>query len=83
MEQQILAITGHLHTRYLGVLLIVGNLSYQDCALIFDRIKRRLAGWKTRSLSYASKLVLIMVVLQGYYLYWSGVLGLPGSHEGD
>lgn len=57
MKLQLLRITGfskgHLPMKYLGVPLVAGKLPYYDCGSILDKIKGRLAGWKTRPLSYA------------------------------
>lgn len=71
----------HLPVHYLGVPLISGKLAKNDCIPILDRIRKRLAGWKTRPLSYASRLTLIKSVLQGCYIYWSGCFGLPGDTD--
>lgn len=68
---------GQLPMKYLGVQLISAKLSYQDCVPILDRMKKRLAGWKTRPLSYVGRLVLIKSVLQSCYIYWAGIFGLP------
>lgn len=54
---------GLLPMKYLGVPLIASKLTYQDCALILDHMRKRLAGWKTRPLSYVGKLTLIKSVL--------------------
>lgn len=54
---------GKLPMRYLGVPLISGRLSYMDCSSIVESIKKRLAGWKTRPLSYAGRLTLSKSVL--------------------
>lgn len=60
---------GQFPMRYLGVPLVAGKLSYHDYGPIMDKIKGRLAGWKTKPLSYAWRLVLIRAVLQGCYIY--------------
>lgn len=54
---------GKLPIRYLGVPLISSKLSKNDCTPILDRIQKRLTGWKTRPLSYASRLTLIRSIL--------------------
>lgn len=65
--------------RYLGVPLISGRLFYADCSSIMEKIKNKLAGWKTPPLSFAGRLMLIKSVLQGCYSYGAGIFGLPGK----
>lgn len=82
MENQLLVAIGftkgQLPMRYLGVPLVTGKLSYHDCGPILEKIKGILVGWKTRPFSYAGRLVLIRSVLQGCYLYRTGIFELPG-----
>ncbi|XP_043697089.1 uncharacterized protein LOC122647851, partial [Telopea speciosissima] len=68
-----------LPIRYLGVPLVSGRLSLKDCSPILDLVRRKLEGWKARFLSYAGRLQLISSVLQGCYIYWAGIFGLPGN----
>lgn len=70
---------GLLPMKYLGVPLIASKLIYQDYAPILDRMRKWLAGWKTRPLSYANRLTLIKLVLQSCYIYWAGIFGLLGK----
>ncbi|XP_043697269.1 uncharacterized protein LOC122648066 [Telopea speciosissima] len=67
-----------LPIRYLGVPLGFGRLSMKDCSPILDLFCRKLEGWKARFLSYAGHLQLLASVLQGSYIYWAGIFGLPG-----
>lgn len=75
MSEQLRQVTGFtlgaLPMQYLGVPLVSGRLSYQECSSIVDKVQKWLAGWKNRPLSYAGRLTLIKSVLQGSYIYWS------------
>lgn len=81
--EQLIRVTGFrigtLPMRYLGVPLISNRLSHIDCVSIVEKIKKRLAGWKTRPLSFARRLTLIKFVLQGCYIYWARIFGLLGN----
>ncbi|XP_043697111.1 uncharacterized protein LOC122647869, partial [Telopea speciosissima] len=80
---ELLDLTGFSETklpiRYLGVPLVSGRLSMKDCSPILDLVRRKLEGWKARFLSYAGRLQLLASVLQGSYIYWAGIFGLPGN----
>ncbi|XP_043697430.1 uncharacterized protein LOC122648259 [Telopea speciosissima] len=80
---KLLDLTGFSETklpiRYLGVPLVSGRLSMKDCSPILDLVRRKLEGWKARFLSYAGRLLLLSSVLQGSYIYWAGIFGLPGN----
>ncbi|XP_043696713.1 uncharacterized protein LOC122647354 [Telopea speciosissima] len=80
---ELLDLTGFSETklpiRYLGVPLVSGRLSMKDCSPILDLVRRKLEGWKARFLSYAGHLQLLSSVLQGSYIYWAGIFGLPGN----
>ncbi|XP_043687599.1 uncharacterized protein LOC122638815 [Telopea speciosissima] len=49
------------------------------CSAILDLVRQRLEGWKARFLSFAGRLQLLTSVLQGCYIYWSGIFALPGG----
>ncbi|XP_043721016.1 uncharacterized protein LOC122668529 [Telopea speciosissima] len=80
---ELLDLTGFSKTklpiRYLRVPLVFGRLSMKDCSPILDLVRQKLEGWKTRFLSYAGRLQLFSSVLQGSYIYWAGIFGLPGN----
>lgn len=83
MTKQLRHITGFslgaLPIRYLGVPLVLGRLSYQDCSSIVEKVHKHLAGWKNRSLSYTGRLTLIKSIPYESYIYWSRIFGLPGK----
>ncbi|GKE33875.1 RNA-directed DNA polymerase, eukaryota, reverse transcriptase zinc-binding domain protein [Tanacetum coccineum] len=54
---------GSLPVRYLGVPLISKRLYIKDCQLLIDKARKRLLDWKNKSLSFASRLQLIMSVV--------------------
>lgn len=70
---------GRLPVRYLGLPLISTRLKDRDCRPIIDNIKRKLARWSTKTLSYAGRLQLINSVLFHTQVYWSSVVALPVS----
>lgn len=49
--------------KYLGVPLYYTNLRREDLQPIVDKIIKRIAGWKARLLSYASRLTLLKACL--------------------
>ncbi|XP_043697156.1 uncharacterized protein LOC122647928 [Telopea speciosissima] len=49
------------------------------CSAILDLVRRRLDGWKARFLSFAGRLQLLSSVLQGCYIYWSGIFALSSG----
>lgn len=67
---------GILPMWYLGVPLIARRFSAQDYSSIVDKVQNRLVGLKMHPLSYARRLSLIKSMLQGSYIYWSGIFGL-------
>ncbi|XP_043717969.1 uncharacterized mitochondrial protein AtMg00310-like [Telopea speciosissima] len=44
---------------------------------MLDLIRKRLQLWKGKLLSYAGRLVLIRLVLESSYIYWSSIYNLP------
>ncbi|GJW84566.1 RNA-directed DNA polymerase, eukaryota, reverse transcriptase zinc-binding domain protein [Tanacetum coccineum] len=68
---------GSLPTKYLGVPLITKCLGVKDCQNLVDKIKGRTEDWKCKYLSYAGRLMLIVVVLESMNMYWASVFKLP------
>jgi len=54
---------GTLHVRYLGVPLIMKNLSAVDCECLINRVTARMDSWLSKHLSFASRLQLISSIL--------------------
>jgi hypothetical protein len=51
-------------TKYLGMTTMIGRSKNQVFSFIMDWIKGKLMGWKKKKLSFASRRVLIRVVVQ-------------------
>ncbi|KAJ4960130.1 hypothetical protein NE237_020040 [Protea cynaroides] len=68
---------GKVPVGYRGVPLIAGWLSHVDCLPLVESAKAKMADWKGRILSYVERMQLIKSVLQGGYIFWTGLFGLP------
>ncbi|KAL0549397.1 hypothetical protein IC582_013879 [Cucumis melo] len=72
-------VLGNLPVRYLGLPLLTGKLSPNDCAPLIQRITSRIRSWITRVLSFAGRLQLVRSVLCSLQVYWASVFVLPAS----
>lgn len=54
---------GHLQVRYLGLPLVTKRLTAGDYAPLIEQIRRRIASWTSRFLSFAGRLNLIHSIL--------------------
>jgi hypothetical protein len=63
--------------KYLGVPLHFGKLRKEDLQPIIDAIIKRIAGWRGRLLSHASRLVLIRSCLASIPIYLLSVIKFP------
>ncbi|CAL1405087.1 unnamed protein product [Linum trigynum] len=68
---------GTLPVRYLGVPLITGKLTRQDCKVLVDKITQKLRSWWSKLLSYAGKIQLISTVISSTLQYWLNIFLLP------
>lgn len=69
--------TGNLPVRYLGVPLVNGILSESDYAPLVDKRITKVNSWGINHLSFAGRLQLVQVVLQGIVNYWCLHFFLP------
>ncbi|KAJ9536468.1 hypothetical protein OSB04_un000349 [Centaurea solstitialis] len=69
--------------RYLGVPLSPLRLKVADYSGLIDKVRMRIHNWKSKSLSFAGRKLLISSVLQSLNLYWMSVFLLPSGviHE--
>ncbi|KAJ4779711.1 RNA-directed DNA polymerase (reverse transcriptase)-related family protein [Rhynchospora pubera] len=63
--------------RYLGALLAGNSSAKKTGQLILDKMRAKLAGWKTHMLSHAGRLVLLKSVLMSLPVYYMSVERLP------
>jgi hypothetical protein len=81
LQAQILSIlqfrAGKLPVRYLGMPLISGKLSYDDCVPLIEKITARINSWTVRHLSFSGRLQFIQSVLNSIQLFWSSIFILP------
>ncbi|CAL1411632.1 unnamed protein product [Linum trigynum] len=68
---------GSLPVRYLGLPLLSGKLTIRACAPLIDRVTRRIASWKSKTLSYVGKFQLVMSVLYSLTQFWMSIFILP------
>lgn len=68
--------TESLPVIYPGLPLTTKTMSRTDYELI-DQIRTRLISWSSRSLSYASRLQLIKIVIASITNFWCSVFRLP------
>ncbi|GJZ36316.1 hypothetical protein Tco_0582507 [Tanacetum coccineum] len=54
-----------LPVKYLGVPLISSRLLNKDCKIVVEKAKNRIGDWKNKSLSFAGRLQLSMVLEKG------------------
>ncbi|GJT41078.1 reverse transcriptase [Tanacetum coccineum] len=66
-------------TKYLGLPSIIGRSKKVVFQSILDRIKRKLGGWKEKTLSIAGKEVLIKSVAQAMPMYVMNIFLLPDT----
>lgn len=64
-------------TKYLGVPLFLSNNKAKDFANVKEKIDARLASWKSKSLSWAGRAILIKSVAQTIPNYTTSTLLLP------
>lgn len=81
IQQSILSITGFsngsLPFRYLGLPLIAGKLTAQECNPLVMRLCNRIEVWTSNLLNFAGRLQLIKSVLTNIQGFWSMYLFLP------
>ena len=70
---------GSLPVRYLGIPLDSNRISRSECSILLNNVKKRIDGWKNKSLSFSGRLQLIASVLNSLNVYWASILILP--HE--
>lgn len=68
-----------LPVKYLGVPLISTRLKVSDSDDLKNRILRKILSWRTRFLSYAGRIQLIISVFVRIQNYWSRIFVLPKS----
>jgi len=68
---------GTLHVRYLGVPLIMKNLSAVDCECLINRVTARMDSWLSKHLSIDSRLQLISSILFSLQIFWTRIFILP------
>ncbi|KAJ3687279.1 hypothetical protein LUZ61_016443 [Rhynchospora tenuis] len=67
---------GH-EERYLGALLSSSNNAKKTGNMLLERLKSKLAGWRSNLLSHAGRLVLIKSVLMSVPVYFMSIEVLP------
>ncbi|GKF62034.1 RNA-directed DNA polymerase, eukaryota, reverse transcriptase zinc-binding domain protein, partial [Tanacetum coccineum] len=62
-------IEGKLSVRHLGVPLLSKRLYVNDCSVLVDKVKKRILDRKNKSLSFAGRLQLILLVVGSMQVY--------------
>ncbi|XP_042969022.1 uncharacterized protein LOC122301695 [Carya illinoinensis] len=65
--------------KYLGLPSYIGKQRTKAFSLVVDRIKSKMASWKTKVLSQGGKEILLKFVLQSIPTYSMGIFKLPKS----
>ncbi|KAG7583882.1 Reverse transcriptase zinc-binding domain [Arabidopsis suecica] len=68
---------GQLPVRYLGLPLVTKRLSVADYTPLLEQLKKRIASWTSRFISYAGRLNLITSVLGSICNFWMAAFRLP------
>ncbi|XP_071901100.1 uncharacterized protein [Coffea arabica] len=68
---------GSFPVRYLGVPLISTRLSVSDCALLIEKVQKKVRGWNSKLITYAVRLQLVESVLLNLQIYWSSTFLIP------
>nr|GEV16136.1 RNA-directed DNA polymerase, eukaryota, reverse transcriptase zinc-binding domain protein [Tanacetum cinerariifolium] len=68
---------GKFLVRYLGVPLIIKQLSISDCKPLVNKVQTKISDWKNKSLSYDGMVQLIASILSSMQNYWAFVFLLP------
>ncbi|GKV27354.1 hypothetical protein SLEP1_g36534 [Rubroshorea leprosula] len=68
---------GTLPVRYLGVPLITGKLAKMDLRPLVSKITEKMSSWAAKHLSFAGRLQLISLIIQGITNFWCSVFILP------
>lgn len=65
--------------RYLGLPLFAGRIKRSMCLPLLDKMKARLDLWKSRMLSMAGRLELVISTLAAYNIFWAAAIPIPVS----
>ncbi|KAL2238067.1 UNVERIFIED_CONTAM: hypothetical protein Sindi_0998400 [Sesamum indicum] len=68
---------GEMPIRYLGIPLAAQRLSVNNYSPLVDQIANCISKWKSKTISYAGRLELIHLVIQGVECFWLQVFPLP------
>lgn len=68
-----------LKLNYLGIPIFMGKLRKSMCGPLLDKIKKRLESWKSKTLSLAGRIELVISTLSAIHLYWSTTFPTPAS----
>lgn len=80
-QQYLLSVIGvkvvHCYKKYLTLLVKVGRVKIRTFKYILNRVWQQISNWKLKSLSQASKEVLIKAVLQAIHTHSMSLFKLP------
>lgn len=71
--------SGQLPVRYLGLPLTTKRMSTYDYQPLLEQIRGKITSWKTRFLSFAGRLELIISVLHSLTNFWLSAFTLPSA----
>ncbi|XP_020263024.1 uncharacterized protein LOC109839002 [Asparagus officinalis] len=71
--------SGSLPVKYLGLPLSISYPKAKDFLPLIDKVRKKIEGWMTYSLSFAGRIELIKSVLFSTIAYWYFVYKLPNS----
>lgn len=68
-----------LPVKYLGLSLFSNRLTCMECQPLVDKVRVKLAGWKSHLLSFTSTLNLIKFTINALHLFWASSFLIPQS----
>ncbi|EOY00968.1 Uncharacterized protein TCM_010873 [Theobroma cacao] len=75
--EKIMCKVGYLPTTYLGLPLGAKHNSTRFWDLVFEKVRRKLAGWKTKMLSFGGRITLLKSILTSMPVFYMSLFQVP------
>ncbi|XP_074300942.1 uncharacterized protein LOC141632281 [Silene latifolia] len=70
-------VEGQIPFKYLGVPVTAGKLGKKDCQVLIKKIIEKIWSIGARKISYASRLIMVQLVLTSMFNYWANIFLIP------